>query len=161
MAIRIVVDGVKEAGVALDKIAQFNALEFLDGLGGLITRQTQRRIRSEKTSPDGDAWKPNLEGTSILYKSGQLDDSIHHEVSNPNVEIGSNKIYAGVHQTGAVIKPKNGNALSFGFGGNKWAVVKSVTIPARPYLGFSSENRKDIEQFATDFLVGDFEGVAQ
>lgn len=155
MSVRITVEGMDVAADALAGMADFERSEFLDGLGALITRQTQRRIRSEKTAPDGAAWQPNIEGTSTLFKSGQLDDSIHHEAGSSNVEVGSNKVYARIHQEGGVIEPKSANALAFTVGG-AFVLAKRVTMPQRQYLGLSADNRNEIESFAEDFLGEDF-----
>lgn len=152
---RIVVDGLEESAEAARRIADYDKPAYLDALGALVTSQTQNRIRSEKTAPDGTPWKPNRAGTSILFKSGALDDSIRHIVGGSDVEVGSNLIYAGVHQEGATIVPKNGNVLVFGAGGET-IFAKKVTIPARPYLGVSAENGSEIETFTLDFVAGEF-----
>jgi phage gpG-like protein len=152
MAVRIVASGFEAAARLVAKIAEPDKPAFLDALGVLVTSQTQRRIRSEKTSPGGDAWKPNREGTSILFKDGGLDDSLHHEVGGSDVEVGSNLVYAGIHQDGGVIKPKDKNALSFTSGG-EFFTVKQVTMPQRQYIGLSGDNENEIVRFAEDFLV--------
>jgi len=152
MAVRIVVSGVEEAADVVAEIADPNVPQYLDELGVLVTSQTQRRIRSEKTSPDGAAWKANSEGTSILFRSGALDDSIHHEVGGREVEVGSNLIYAGIHQHGGDIVPKNKNALAFSVGGD-FVLSKKVTIPARPYVGISAANAAEIVRFTEGFIL--------
>lgn len=43
-------------------------------------------------------------------------------------------VYARIHELGGVIKPKRAKALSFRLDDGTFAVVKQVTIPARPYL---------------------------
>jgi len=49
--------------------------------------------------------------------------------------IGTNKIYARIHEYGGKIVAKNGPYLKFQFKADKrWVSVKSVTIPARPFL---------------------------
>ena len=54
-----------------------DAAKLLEELGALGESQTRRRIESEKTAPDGTAWKPNIEGHSILLESGRhLRDSV-------------------------------------------------------------------------------------
>ena len=60
-------------------------------------------------------------------------------VGDRTVEIGSNLPYAAVHQFGATIKPRAAKVLMF-----RGHVAKSVTIPARPYLGLSDEDRSEI-----------------
>jgi len=47
--------------------------------------------------------------------------------------IGSNIVYARIHELGGVIKPTKAKYLKFQVN-NKWVSKKQVTIPARPYL---------------------------
>lgn len=152
MAVRIVASGFKEAAAIIARIASPDVPQYLDELGSLVTSQTQRRIRSEKTSPAGDAWKANAEGTSTLFQSGALDDSIHHEVGGAEVEVGSNLIYAGIHQFGGDIVPKSKNALAFTVGGD-FVLAKKVTMPPRPYVGISAANATEIVSFTEGFIL--------
>ena len=70
------------------------------------------------------------------YLRGQMTWQL---VGDRTVEIGSNLPYAAVHQFGATIKPRAAKVLMF-----RGHVAKSVTIPARPYLGLSDEDRSEI-----------------
>ncbi len=104
-------------------------------------------------SPDGSAFAPlkpayaaAKRGPGILRESGMaggLQGSITFRAAPAAVEVGSNKIYAGVHQTGATIKPKGGGRLMFKLG-SQWVAARSVTIPARPYIGASAEDEETI-----------------
>ena len=47
--------------------------------------------------------------------------------------IGSNVIYARIHELSGIIKPRAGKYLRFQIEG-KWKTVTEVTIPKRPYL---------------------------
>ena len=49
------------------------------------------------------------------------------------LHIGTNLVYAAIHEFGGVITPKKAKALSFEIGG-ELIFAKSVHIPARPYL---------------------------
>ena len=53
---------------------------------------------------------------------------------------------AGIHQTGGVIRAKTAKGLAFTLANGESAVVGSVTIPARPYLGISEAEREEIEE---------------
>lgn len=73
---------------------------------------------------------------------GGLQGSITFRTGPDQVAVGTNKVYGAVHQFGATIRPK-GRALVFNLGGRK-VFARSVTIPARPYLGFGAEDRQAV-----------------
>lgn len=137
-----------------EALAELDRRELLDHLGALGVSQTQRRIAEEKQSPDGVPWKPNRRGGSILELEGNLLTSQHHEVeSDEDVSWGSNLVYAGIHQEGGVITPKNKKRLVFRIG-NQTIFATKVTIPARPYLGLSGDNKKDIVEALNSWIDG-------
>ncbi len=126
--------------------------ELLMGLARLGKSQTQRRISSEKTAPDGAAWLPNKAGGSTLFATGDhLYDSIDEDVSGHTARWGTGWIGAPVHQFGATIVPGNAKALAFKAGG-KTVFAKKVVIPARPFLGVSDANTREIEATASRFI---------
>lgn len=143
--------GLYEAETRLSRLTDLDGGTFLDTMGALIVSQTQRRITSEKTAPDGTPWKENSQKTETLVESGQLRDSIDHVVSGDQVEVGSSKIYAAVHQMGAIIVPVEMSHLVFNLGG-RTIFAKQVTIPARPYLGLSSQNQWELQAVAESML---------
>lgn len=137
---------------ALDGLARLDKSELMDGLGALGASQTKRRIEEEKNGPDGPGWKENAEGSSLLFQSGALADSIDHQAEGSDaVAWGSDLIYAGVHQFGAVIEPKSAKALAFSVGGSP-VFARQVEIPARPYVGISQDNAREIEGAALRFV---------
>lgn len=151
--IEIQVD-TRELSVVADRLNQLGDIdkrELLDGLGALGVSQTQQRIASEKRSPDGEAWKPNRRGSSILLQQGHLLGSIAHQVGSDQVSWGSNLVYAAIHQLGGTIRPKKAKRLVFRVG-NQTIFAKEVTIPARPYLGFSSGNIAEIRETVHNWL---------
>lgn len=152
--VRLIVDdvGIDEGRYRLSKLTNFDDGPFLDAMGALVVSQTQNRIASEKTAPDGTPWKDNSEGSDILVKSGGLLDSIDHTVKGDSVEVGSSKEYAAVHQFGAIIVPVEAKNLVFTIGGTL-IFAKKVTIPARPWLGLSAQNRLDLRDLANDMLL--------
>ena len=136
----------------LGRLADPDKSELLDGLGALGASQTKRRIAVEKTAPDGSAWPDNAEGSSTLFQSGALADSVDHQQESSNaVSWGSSLIYAGVHQFGAVIVPDSAKTLAFSIGGSP-VFAKKVTIPARPFVGISDNNGQEIERTALRFV---------
>ena len=127
---------------------------LLRPIGVLLVRNTQDRFDAE-TDPDGNRWAPLSPwyaavktGPGILRGAGMrggLQGSIVSEVSGSELAIGSNKVYAAIHQFGGTIKPSKGKLLVFRTaGGQVFGAARSVTIPARPYLGLSSDDARDI-----------------
>lgn len=153
--------GLEGALKVLQPILEFEGSELMSVIGAMGESQTRRRIESEKTSPDGAAWPPNLKGTSILVETGQhLLASIAWRSSDNEAEWGSGWEYAHVHQGGMTITPRSARylavpAAAFGAGGGV-RYAKSVTIPARPFVGISSDNAQEIVDLVTDYF-----GMAQ
>lgn len=68
------------------------------------------------------------------------------------VGVGTNVIYARIHELGGTIKAKKGKYLKFYIKG-KFIQVKQVTIPARPYLTPAIEdNVSEIEKIIGEEL---------
>jgi phage gpG-like protein len=149
-------DGLDGVMRRLEKLQVRRSL-VLDRIAQTAENQVKRRIAVEKTAPDGTPWKPNGTGTSILVRTGHLRDSIHHVVeASDRIRIGSGLIYAGIHQTGGVIRAK-GRALVFNIG-DRTIKVAAVTIPARPYLGFSDANKRQIERQLITLIAETLDG---
>lgn len=111
---------------------------LMDELGGLMVASTIDRFENSK-SPDGISWAPSeralAEGGKTLIDKGLLMGSITHVPGNDQVEVGSNLVYAGIHQFG-------GDAGRSG----------SSEIVARPYLGISIGDEFAIEEATQDYL---------
>jgi phage gpG-like protein len=121
---------------------------LMDMCGALLETSTKDRMRDTNVAPDGTPWSPSFrstyDGGKILSDSGRLADSIQYIAGPSQVEVGTNVFYAGIHQTGGIIEPKAGYALAFALPGGGFAVVGDVSIPARPYLGISDQDRDDL-----------------
>lgn len=67
--------------------------------------------------------------------TGRLRTSIKDELHYPEAYIGSNVIYAAVHEFGATIRPKTKPRLAWrNKATGRWSSALEVTIPKRPYL---------------------------
>lgn len=99
------------------------------------------------------------EGTwpgKILQRTGQLAASVVRLSDSNTATVGSNKVYAAIQQLGGQTKPhviraKNKRALSFG-----GIVVRQVNhpgskIPARPFLGMTPRDLRDIVEESRRF----------
>jgi phage virion morphogenesis protein len=134
-----------------------NTRPVMAAIGVELVSSTHMRFVTQ-TDPDGQAWRTlNKEyaagkrNSRILTESGRLRDSINSQASNDEVRVGTNVIYAGAHQFGAEIEPKNASHLYFRIGGNL-VVTDSVTLPARPFLGISSQDEASIAEIVFDFV---------
>jgi len=133
----------------LELLGGLDVRRLLDVLGSELENQTRRRISEEKTSPDGEPWqewsddyaarRPSKGG--LLELRGDLLDSITYEVGNDAVTVGSKMLYAAIHQDGSVYGP-----LQKGQG----------RIPARPFLGVSTENLEDLGALTIEFIAREF-----
>ena len=141
---------------ALARLQTLNAGgKALKWIGTEVAAQVRHRIDTGGPGPDGTAWHPlnaayatNKKGAGILKglaMRGGLQGSIAWAVDGDSVRIGSNKVYAAIHQFGGTIRPVRAAALVFHLGG-KLIRAHAVTIPARPYLGLSADNRRDLEE---------------
>lgn len=125
---------------------------------GLRTSTVDRFDKQQ--APDGTRWRPSIraraDGGKTLIRSSALRNSIHAASDGSGAAVGTNLIYAATHQFGdeRTIKAKNGKYLRFKVGG-RWVSKESVRIriPARPFLGISEEDERDIREM----LEGMFE----
>ncbi len=146
------------AGVALQyDVSQLDvAASVLNGISGLIEpaaitntvaaiveSQTRRRIQDEKTAPDGTpwaAWSPGYaetrhSGQSLLQGEGDLLDTIFGEQRGDEAVVGSPLVYAAIQQHGG-------------------ADVGKPELTARPFLGVSDDNAREIEDVVITYLEG-------
>lgn len=131
--------GLLPAKRALDRLSRLDTQRLLEILGSEAESQTRRRLSEEKTDPTGRPWdkwsddygarRPAKGG--ILDLDGGLIDSIAFEVENDAITVGSNLVYALVHQEG-------------------W---EEKNIPARPYLGVSADNLEDLGDLVIAFIA--------
>jgi phage virion morphogenesis protein len=134
----------------------------LDDIGAQLAQHVLLRFEAG-TGPGGTPWKPSAralaEGGQTLLDSGRLRDSITHRVGGDTVEIGSDVVYAAIHQFGGTIRAKTAKGLAFTLPWLKTKtddgrrVVQSVTIPARPYLGFDDDDRAAVLGIVADHLA--------
>jgi phage virion morphogenesis protein len=75
------------------------------------------------------------QGKATLIDSGRLRKSITVEAGSQEVAVGSNLVYARIHQLGG----KAGRG-------------RKVTIPARPYLAVQPEDHTEIGRLLVDYL---------
>lgn len=107
-------------------------------IGGVLESSTRRRIAETKTAPGGRRWddlspetlKAKKGKGSILVEHGNLLGSITHQAAKDSVIVGSVMGYAVHLQEG------------------------TRHMPARPFLGLSSQDYQDIDDLLADWLEG-------
>lgn len=148
LQVSIDVSGLGSIEALLGRLNPFQGEQLLEALARLIRESVRERLIAGGPAPDGAAWKPNREGrTPILHRSGALARSIDYAVSGMQAVIGSGLIYAAIHQFGGTIVPKTAGQLAFSIG-NRLIFTKKVTMPARPYIGLSADDRAELVQAA-------------
>ncbi len=140
-----------------------NTQRLMKQIGMVMAGSTERRFDTA-TDPEGKAWIPSKKTlktaasanggkgkkakkkiakkdphNKTLMKSGQLRNTLAVSATPFEVHVGSNLPYARIHQLGG----KAGRG-------------RKVTIPARPYLGISKEDEKEIAALLAAHIEGVF-----
>jgi phage virion morphogenesis protein len=147
----------------------------LEEIGEHLKETTKRRFGASTGPPDGERWPANSDVTLQRYldmfkgsrkkdgdlskkgaqrvgakkpligETGNLSLTIAYVVRGNTLEVGSPEIYAGVQQFGA----KQG-----AFGSNRrGAPIPWGDIPARPFLGLSSDDERMVLDVISDHLL--------
>lgn len=155
MSLELTIDP-KDINALIDKTLKFeNTKTLMERTGRVTHTETIMNFR-RSVAPDGTAWAAikHRKGKPLV-DTGRLRNSIIVESSDTEAVIGTNLIYAPVHQFGATIKPKNGKFLRFKIG-NKEIFTKQVVIGARPFIGFSDrligKINKEAEAWAQEII---------
>ncbi|MDP2548077.1 phage virion morphogenesis protein [Oceanobacter sp. 4_MG-2023] len=117
-------------------------------IAGIMADQVEQAFADEADPATGKKWRtfspsylqrnPKRSGGQLLQDSGQLASSIQNEYGPDYAAVGTNKIYAAIHQFGGLPGMKPGPAA----------------IPARPYLGLSPEGEQEIIEIVLGYLGG-------
>lgn len=168
--ITIKLDGADAVRERLREISSrmSNLSPILKAIGDRVAEQTKRRVESQGPAPDGTPWAPLKPATlarkkhaKILTESGHLRDSIRYQLAGSNtVTVGTNLVYAAIHQLGGrtparTILPVRKKALYWPGAAHP---VKSVShpgslIPARPFLGLSDRDSREIIDMINDYIT--------
>ncbi len=148
-------DAAAQSGLAALARASGDMTDLMDDIGRRLVADTDRRFETE-TAPDGKPWKPSQRaretGGQTLTDKEKLRDSISHQAGPRSVAVGTNLIYAAVHQAGATIRPTSAKALRFRLPNGAFVTTKAVTIPARPFIGISAEGEAAIGELTLAWL---------
>lgn len=145
----------QEALTRLEAGAQ-DMTELMDDIGARLVAGAVERISMTNVSPDGVPWpkslRAQLEGGTTLVKSGLLKETINSHPQRDQVQVGTNEIYAAIHQFGGTITPKTSGKLRFTLADGRVAYAGEVTIPARPYLGISTDDENEIGELTAAYF---------
>ncbi|MCB1433213.1 MAG: phage virion morphogenesis protein [Alphaproteobacteria bacterium] len=144
-------------------------------IGSFLEKSVAQRFEMS-VGPGDNPWPPSLraltEGGQTLVERGRLRDSISVRATDHSVEVGTNVLYAAIHQFGGTIHHKvrqqdlrfrahrrTGKLLK-GFrtakNGNVVRTVQvgphDVTIPPRPFLGIDDEDIQGISEVADSWF---------
>lgn len=142
-------------------------LKHMQGLwhavGNYIKRRTINECFDKEQAPDGTKWQRLSDwrilerakrhksvNFKILQDTGELRRSIQFRAFPNYVIIGSNLKYARIHQFGGTIKSKQFRTSKKT--GSHYVVSRSVTIPARPYLGLTEQDKQYILKTFQTFI---------
>lgn len=131
-------------------------------IGEHLTETTQRRF-STGIGPDGVAWAKLKDGSgrTPLLQTGRMRDEIFPTAIPNGVEISATARQARWHQEGTdpyVILPQGKKALSWPGGPGPRTKVNHPGLPARPFIGLSADDERDIGVIASAYL--DLDGFA-
>jgi phage virion morphogenesis protein len=119
----------------------------MQDIGELMIESTRQRFTS-KQGPDGSPWpnKNNLPDL-LVGESKTLRRDFSYRARGDSLVMGTNVRYARTHQEGAARgafrSSSSGMPLPWG------------DIPARPFMGFSDDDRANIRQILEDHIRGD------
>jgi phage virion morphogenesis protein len=141
-----------------------NPRDLMADIAELLVVSTKERFPKGE-SPDGEKWAPKSQATLNAYgarksnridirplfgPSGSLSSQIFPDHGDDFAEVGSNMIYAAPMQFG----------MAKGYAGttSRGSPIPWGNIPARPYLGFSEEDKTNILAAIADYLGPAFKG---
>lgn len=156
--VRMELTGTEETlrvlGEAVEKTEDSRGL--FDAIGAALVVSTQQRFESE-SDPEGNPWPASLRKTLLggrtLTDTAALVSSITHVATDSSVAVGTNVIYAAIHQMGGKIRAKTPRGLRWrGPGNGGWVTKQEVTMPQRAFLGLDDEDEAEIAALAADWL---------
>lgn len=140
--------------------------EFNDAFGLILETNTIDRFDRE-TDPAGKKWEKSerakAEGGKTLTDTARLKGSIAYEANATSIRVGTNVVYARVHQEGFSGTQKVGThkrTMSQVFGLKLQSPIEVVVpaferdmkMPVRAFLGFGLEDEQDGRALATEYF---------
>lgn len=175
--VRLNLDGQDEATAAFAALGDRaqSARGMYENIGMSLVTSTLHRFETG-TGPDGSPWPPSLRvlahGGKTLVETARLMRSITYQAADRSVEVGTNVLYAAIHQLGGSIDmPARQQTVHFktskrtgqtrfskakGADRSETFAVKShvINMPARPFLGIDDDDEREISRIAETWLAG-------
>lgn len=146
----IEVDGEDAIHEFLDRLSSAQHDDLMQQVAGFVESGTRERIGTTKQDPDGNRWKPWSTSYAqraksktapkprfLLFREGNLLDSIATDSTEGQAVVGTNLVSAATHQFGDEGSDSRG---------------RKRNIPARAFLGISSDDAKEIESYMEDWV---------
>ncbi|CDX19692.1 Mu-like prophage protein [Mesorhizobium sp. ORS 3359] len=173
----------------LDRIERLatNPAAIMAEIASFLVSRTQRHFQTE-TGPDGK-WQPLSPRTAarrigsrqrgnahILRDTGRLYQSIVGESSDTEASVGTNVLYAAIHQLGGEVKiPEREQDIHLGRTNRGKRFVKAsakrketmrvtigahtIEIPARPFLYLDKEDEAEIKHIVENAFRAEADGA--
>lgn len=152
---------------SLDKLhgRMGNLQPLFDGIGQAVVSETVGRFRDEE-APDGSKWKKSQRaerenGLTLTSRGAHLRGSIVHRPSAEDVMVGTNMVYAAIHQFGfngtqsvTAHQRRILNAKGKSSAVQVKAHSRRMNLVARPFLGIGERERAAIESEILTHLDG-------
>ncbi len=139
---------------SLHRMTRLNFGKIHKLIGEQMVNSTRERFK-EGVAPDGSRWRKSvragMQGGQTLVDTRDLEKSITYQAYPDRVDVGTNKLYAPVHQQGKTIYSKRGRYLKFRVG-KQFVTRKRVIIPKRPFIGISKEDREEVRNIINDAI---------
>lgn len=141
-----------------------DAAPLMRSLAGTLMDQTEANFAAQgRPTWLGIQPRPGRTGGKILQDTGRLASSISPESGPDYAQVGTNVVYARIHQFGGqtrphVIRAKRAKALHFGGVFRKSVNHPGSRIPERPFLPITADGRLQPEaevavlEDASDYL---------
>lgn len=134
----------------------------MDEIGAALVASTLLRFEDGQ-GPGGVPWKKSRraeeQGGQTLVDTGLLRQSITHQPGPRGVDVGTPDKRAAIHQFGGRIEAKTARGLRFNLpwevkpGDDGWRIVKSVTMPARPFIGVDQDDAREVVAIVADHIA--------
>lgn len=107
-------------------------------MGESIIRSVSEQVKRSTYELEAYIKATKLGGQVLKRRTGRLSRSVHSEFLGLNTTdakgvVGTNVVYARIHEYGGIIAARNAAYLRFQVGG-RWVQKKSVIMPERSYL---------------------------